>query len=89
MSGAIGFTRDLLLSSKLNVLLIFLPIAVVLELVHAPALWLFGVAALAIVPLAGLIGHSTEELAAKTGPGIGGLLNATFGNATELIIALL
>ena len=43
---------------------------------------------LAIIPLAGLIGEATEALADKLGPGIGGLLNATFGNAAELIIAL-
>src|ERR687885_302506 len=50
---------------------------------------LFVVAALALVPLAWLIGESTEQAAHHTGPGIGGFLNATFGNAPELIIALL
>ncbi|MBB6098389.1 Ca2+:H+ antiporter [Deinobacterium chartae] len=71
----------------LNWLLIFLPIAVYLEFTHAPGTWIFIAAALAILPLAGLMGRATEELATKTGSAVGGLLNATFGNATELIIA--
>lgn len=72
-----------------NWLLIFIPIAVVLEHV-APerALWIFLAAAVAIMPLAGWMGQATEQLAERTGEGIGGLLNATFGNAAELIIAL-
>ena len=71
----------------MNFLLIFVPVAFYLELTHAPETWIFAVAALAILPLAGLMGKATEELAARIGPTIGGLLNATFGNATELIIA--
>ena len=66
----------------------FIPLAVVLELSHAEAGLIFAVAALGIVPTAALMGAATEELAAKSGPGIGGLLNVTFGNAPELIIAL-
>src|SRR5882724_2180042 len=53
------------------------------------ATWTFVAACLAIIPLAGWLGTATEHLAAKTGEGIGGLLNATFGNAAELIIALM
>jgi Ca2+:H+ antiporter len=60
----------------------------VLELAHASAGLIFAVAALGIVPTAALMGLATEELAARSGPGIGGLLNVTFGNAPELIIAL-
>src|SRR5215472_5851285 len=48
----------------------------------------FGTAALAIIPLAGWMGRATEALAARAGEGVGGLLNATFGNAAELVIAL-
>jgi Ca2+:H+ antiporter len=66
----------------------FIAAAVVLELAHADAGLIFGAAALGIIPTAALIGLATEELAAKAGPGIGGLLNVTFGNAAELIIAL-
>jgi Ca2+:H+ antiporter len=75
------------LTPRLEWLLVALPIAIVLEVVHGEPVLIFGTAALAILPLAGLIGHATEELAARTGPQIGGLLNATFGNVTELIIA--
>ena len=66
----------------------FIPAAVLLELGHASASLIFFVAALGIVPTAALMGLATEELAARSGPGIGGLLNVTFGNAPELIIAL-
>ncbi|HSJ16667.1 MAG TPA: calcium/proton exchanger [Solirubrobacterales bacterium] len=66
----------------------FIPAAVVLELIHASATVVFVVAALGIIPTAALMGLATEELAARSGPGIGGLLNVTFGNAPELIIAL-
>ena len=66
----------------------FIPAAIVLELLHAPAEVVFFTAALGIVPTAALMGLATEELAARSGPGIGGLLNVTFGNAPELIIAL-
>jgi Ca2+:H+ antiporter len=66
----------------------FIPAAVGLELAHADPVIVFSVAALGIVPTAALMGLATEELAAKSGPGIGGLLNVTFGNAPELIIAL-
>jgi len=65
-----------------------IPIAVVLELLGAPATAVFAASALGIVPTAALMGRATEELAARSGPGIGGLLNVTFGNAPELIIAL-
>jgi Ca2+:H+ antiporter len=66
---------------------IFFPVAVVLELVHANPVLVFSAAALAVVPAAAVMGEATEAIAAKTGPGIGGLLNVTFGNAPELIIA--
>ncbi|MEX2107569.1 MAG: calcium/proton exchanger [Solirubrobacterales bacterium] len=65
-----------------------IPIAVALELAGSPATIVFAASALGIVPTAALMGRATEELAARSGPGIGGLLNVTFGNAPELIIAL-
>ncbi len=72
----------------LNVLLLFVPVAVAGELLHwSPAL-VFLAAALSVIPAAGLMGRATEELAAHTGPRLGGLLNATLGNAAELIITL-
>jgi Ca2+:H+ antiporter len=72
---------------RLEWLLVFVPAAIALELVHGSPLLIFVTSALAILPLAGMIGHGTEELAARSGPQLGGLLNATFGNVTELIIA--
>lgn len=66
----------------------FIPLAIALELVHASATVVFFVAAIGIIPTAALMGRATEELAERSGPGIGGLLNVTFGNAPELIIAL-
>ena len=72
---------------RLEWLLVFVPVAVVLELMHAEPIAIFALSAVAILPLAGLIGHATEDLAARIGPQKGGLLNATFGNVTELIIA--
>src|SRR4051794_29306988 len=65
----------------------FIPIAIVLELAHASASIIFITSALGVVPTAALMGRATEELAARSGPGIGGFLNVTFGNAPELIIA--
>ena len=74
----------------MNWLLIFVPVAIVLHYV-APGhgTLVFGTAALAIIPLAGWLGRATEHLAENTSDSIGGLLNATFGNAAELIIGLM
>jgi len=66
----------------------FIPIAIFLELNHAEAAIIFGAAAAGVVPTAALMGRATEELAHRSGPGIGGLLNVTFGNAPEMIIAI-
>lgn len=66
----------------------FIPIAIVLELAHAGATAIFLTSAAGVIPTAALMGRATEELAAKSGPGIGGFLNVTFGNAPEIIIAL-
>jgi Ca2+:H+ antiporter len=70
-------------------LLVALPVSVLLERVfHASALAIFVTACIGVLPLAGYMGEATEHLAHRTGPTIGGLLNATFGNAAELIIAI-
>jgi Ca2+:H+ antiporter len=73
----------------LHWLLVFVPVAAWLRFTHADAVWVFVASCLAIVPLAGLMGQSTESLSARAGPGIGGLLNASFGNAAELIIGFM
>ncbi|QJR11221.1 Ca(2+)/H(+) antiporter [Usitatibacter rugosus] len=73
---------------SLNWLLAFIPITLALEHLHASPPWVFFSAAVAIVPIASLIVRSTEHLSTYTGDAVGGLLNATFGNAPELIIAM-
>ena len=84
-------TLKSLLKPSLNWLLVFVPVAIVLRV--RPQLGnetaLFIVSCLAIVPLAGWMGRATEELAEHLGHGIGGLLNATLGNAAELIIGVM
>jgi len=71
----------------LRYLLIFVPISLAGEHFNLSPTWMFWISALAIIPLAGLMGEATEEISFYSGPRIGGFLNATFGNATELIIA--
>ena len=74
--------------NPLNLLLVLLPVAIAGRLLHWPPIAVFILSGLAIVPLAKWMGTATEQLAFHVGPGPGGLLNATFGNATELIIAI-
>jgi Ca2+:H+ antiporter len=89
-TGGTKARRSSWLKPSLDWLLIFVVIAIAMRFV--PSLynptWLFIVSCLAIIPLAGWMGKATEHLAERLGEGIGGLLNATFGNAAELIIAL-
>ncbi|HHW44369.1 calcium/proton exchanger [Desulfofundulus thermobenzoicus] len=72
----------------LYILLLAVPLAVYFEFIHGSPVLVFLFSSLAIIPLAGLMGKSTEELAIHAGPRVGGFLNATFGNATELIITI-
>lgn len=72
----------------LNLLLVFALLAIIASLAGWAPVLRFAFAALGIIPLAGLLGQATEELARFTGPRVGGLLNATLGNAAELIITL-
>ncbi|MFC1960181.1 calcium/proton exchanger [Chloroflexota bacterium] len=80
---------------NLNVLLVFGLLAIAIEWLgllggpHGNEVLVFAASALAIVPLAGVIGHATEELSGRLGQQIGGLVNATLGNAAELIITIL
>ena len=76
-------------ANKLYLLLALIPLALVFEWIHADPLLIFTTSALAIIPLAGLMGEATEKLTHHVGAGIGGLLNASFGNAAELIIAIM
>src|SRR5215212_494135 len=66
---------------------VFIPVAIAVEVAHADPVIVFAAAALGVIQCAAVMGDATEAIAARTGPGIGGLLNVTFGNAPELIIA--
>src|SRR5882757_10946409 len=72
----------------LNFLLLAIPIAIVLHIKEASPLMIFAASAAAIIPLAGILGESTQSLSAHAGPTVGGLLSSTMGNATEFIIAI-
>ena len=76
-----------LVDNKLNLLLAAAPASWLLGAATPGSPWIFITAAVSLIPLAGVIGRATECLAQRAGPGVGGLLNATFGNAAELIIA--
>jgi Ca2+:H+ antiporter len=80
--------RSYLRENPLSYLVLALPLAIVAELAAFPPLWVFIISAVGVIPMAGFIGQATEALAEHTGPKIGGLLNATLGNAAELIITL-
>ena len=75
-------------SEPVNILILAIPLAFFAELLHWGELWVFLLSAVAVIPMARYIGVSTEVLAAHTGPRLGGLLNATLGNAAELIITI-
>ena len=75
------------LKPRVEWFLVFIPIAFLFEFVLHSEVGIFITAALAVLPLALLMGHATEELALRSGPQLGGFLNATFGNLAELIIA--
>ena len=83
-----GSTVRAIFASPINVLLIAAPISWYLKAAGGEPPWVFITAAAALIPLAGLIGLGTEQLALRSGPAWGGFLNATFGNAAELIIAV-
>jgi Ca2+:H+ antiporter len=84
-----GLRRFLLSGPGWPYLLVpFIPVAIVLDVIGASPVAVFFTSAAGVIPTAALMGRATEELAERSGPGIGGLLNVTFGNAPELIIAL-
>ncbi|ORY23037.1 putative Calcium:hydrogen antiporter [Naematelia encephala] len=84
----IGSSRHLIFGSWINLLLIAVPLSIIADLLHWNAAARFSTSFLAIVPLAKLLGDATEQLSMKLGQTLGGLLNATFGNAVELIVAV-
>ena len=78
--------KETLLSSYFNVLLIFVPVGIAVQAAGINPTIVFAMNAIAIVPLAGLLSHATESVAAEMGDTVGALMNVTFGNAVELII---
>lgn len=78
--------KDILLSSWLNVLLVFVPVGIAVQVAGANPTIVFAMNAIAVIPLAGLLSYATECLACELGDTIGALMNVTFGNAVELII---
>lgn len=82
-------TKNALFHSWVNVLLIFVPIGIAVEAIHAKPAIVFALNAVAIVPLAGLLSHATESVASRMGDTLGALLNVSFGNAVELIIFII
>lgn len=78
--------KEILLSSWLNTLLIFVPVGIAVQAAGLNPTIVFAMNAIAIIPLAGLLSHATESVASELGDTIGALMNVTFGNAVELII---
>lgn len=86
---AVGQLKATLFNSWINVLLIAAPVGIALNYVDVDPVAVFVVNFIAIIPLAAMLSYATEEIAMRTGETIGGLLNASFGNAVELIVAII
>lgn len=82
-------TKKIVCSSWLNVILVFVPVGIAVEAVHASPIIVFVMNAIAIVPLAGLLSYATESVAKRMGDTVGALMNVTFGNSVELIIFII
>ncbi|KAL8950426.1 MAG: hypothetical protein Q9222_003541 [Ikaeria aurantiellina] len=81
-----GVCKGIVLASWINVLLVFVPIGIAVEVAGVSPTIVFAMNAIAIIPLAGLLSYATESVASEMGDTIGALMNVTFGNAVELII---
>jgi Ca2+:H+ antiporter len=88
MTSASSQLFRIITGSWLNLLLLAAPISLLLRWQSGISIWVFATAAMSLIPAAGMIGTATEHLARRSGPTLGGFLNATFGNAAELIIAI-
>lgn len=84
----VGSAKNVLFGTVLNVLIVAVPLAILSNYLRIGNSWVFGLSLIGIIPLAERLGFVTEQLAYFTGPTVGGLLNATFGNATEMIICV-
>jgi Ca2+:H+ antiporter len=90
--GSIRFlqhTKNALTHSYINLMLVFVPVGIAAKLVHLRPEIVFSMNAIAIIPLAGLLAHATEVVAARVGDALGALLNVSFGNAVELILFII
>ncbi|KAI4960127.1 hypothetical protein J4E86_001747 [Alternaria arbusti] len=85
----ISHTKNAITHSWINLLLVFVPLGIVVKLVHLKPEIVFSMNAIAIIPLAGLLAHATEVVAARVGDALGALLNVSFGNAVELILFII
>ncbi|KAI9780271.1 MAG: hypothetical protein M1839_006831 [Geoglossum umbratile] len=84
-----GQIRATVFSSWINILFVFAPAGIIVNYLHVSPVVIFVVNFIAIIPLAAMLSYATEELALRVGETLGGLLNATFGNAVELIVSIL
>lgn len=82
-------TKNAIFHSWINVLLVFVPIGIIMEAIKVNPAIVFATNAVAIIPLAGMLTHATENVAARLGDTLGALLNVSFGNAVELIIFII
>jgi Ca2+:H+ antiporter len=90
--GSIRFlkhTKNALTHSYINIMLVFVPVGIAAKLAHLKPEIVFSMNAIAIIPLAGLLAHATEVVAARVGDALGALLNVSFGNAVELILFII
>jgi Ca2+:H+ antiporter len=90
--GSVRFirhTKNALFHSYINIMLIFVPIGIAAKVAHLKPEIVFSMNAIAIIPLAGLLAHATEVVAARVGDALGALLNVSFGNAVELILFII
>ncbi|KAF9437385.1 hypothetical protein BGZ76_000920 [Entomortierella beljakovae] len=85
----IQYLKTILFATKLNVLLVFIPLGIIADKLHWPPVAVFVLNFIAIIPLAKLLGYATEEIAMRLGENLGALLNASFGNAVELILCII
>tara|TARA_R110002003_G_scaffold143_19_gene13346 strand:- start:6027 stop:6824 length:798 start_codon:yes stop_codon:yes gene_type:complete len=85
----LNHTKNALTHSYINIMLVFVPIGIAAKLAHLKPEIVFSMNAIAIIPLAGLLAHATEVVAARVGDALGALLNVSFGNAVELILFII
>ncbi|MCJ1469877.1 hypothetical protein MMC07_008521 [Pseudocyphellaria aurata] len=86
---AVGQFKATVLNSYINILFVFIPVGIAMHFTKVSPVVIFVMNFIAIIPLAAMLSYATEEIALRTGETIGGLLNASFGNAVELIVSII